>query len=572
MATQKPVSGTVKIPVKASEIASIRVVDTDLVVILKTGQRLNIRDGAMRAMLDPDLRITFLDGELCASDMLKQVGDVQLGSLSGATVGDAAAANVPPSGKAGEALTVTIKEPESLSVDSSAASVAATAPLIEEIKALKQSVELMSERVVSMEERVAAIPAPPPEKTGFLANISPLWGALGLAGAAGGGGGGGSAAASAVKGGSGSSYTSLVTGGFITLGPVVAENGLRVTAYDRTGRILGVDWSVDPETGKYEIAIAGGYDDIIIFKVTDADGGEDYVDERTQLAASLGEGTLLHAVVVAGGTGSQKININLVTQVAAEKLSLLTVDGVPKIDASLVKAKVTETNSAVAKAFGLSDTEGITTIDAVATVDIAGNKVTGNKLGGILEEISLAGKNQSINEVTSRLANQVTIDSEGNGTLSGGKDQTTIFKTISLVPQTVKSGSLKLSSDTGNTFGGTTDAGLTDFVTKNASQTITATLDRALEGTDKLYGSVDNGVTWVNLANYVSGTDIVWEGATLSGSSSIVFKVSIDGANDKLSGTQAYVLDVSAPSSNVEEVTLTKDTGTSNTDRLTKTA
>ena len=463
MATQKPTSGMVKIPFKASEIASIRVVDTDLVVILKNGQRLTIRDGAMRAMLDPDLRIAFNDVELRASDMLKQVGDVQLGSLSGATVGDAAAANVPPRDKSSEALSVTVKEPESLAVETSGSSVAeATAPLIEEIRALKQSVEIMSERVVSMEERVAAIPPPPPEKTGFLANMSPAWGALGLLGA-GGGGGGGSAAATAV-----SSATSLFTGGFVTLGPVVAENGLRVTAYARDGRVLGVDWSVDPVTGKYEINFAEGYDDIIIYKVTDANGGEDYVDERTQLAASLGEKTLLHAVVVGGGTGSQKININPVTQVAAEKLNIVTVAGVPTIDVSLDKSKVTEANTAVAMAFDLSDTEEVTTIDAVATVDIDGNKVTGNKLGEILEEISYAGENQSINEVTSRLANELTIDADGNGTLS--TDQTTVFEMISLVPQTVQAGSVKLSSDTGHNYTSTIDNGGTDFVTKDASQ------------------------------------------------------------------------------------------------------
>ena len=88
MATQKPEVAKVQLPAKASEIASIRVVDTDLVVILKNGQRLNIRDGAMRAMLEPELRIAFSDGELRASDMLKQAGDVYLGTLSGATVSE----------------------------------------------------------------------------------------------------------------------------------------------------------------------------------------------------------------------------------------------------------------------------------------------------------------------------------------------------------------------------------------------------------------------------------------------------------------------------------------------------
>jgi hypothetical protein len=38
------------VPYKTTDIASIRIADTDLVVVLKNGQRIVVRDGAMRAM------------------------------------------------------------------------------------------------------------------------------------------------------------------------------------------------------------------------------------------------------------------------------------------------------------------------------------------------------------------------------------------------------------------------------------------------------------------------------------------------------------------------------------------
>jgi len=60
----------------------------------------------------------------------------------------------------------------------------------------------------------------------------------------------------------------------------------------------------------------------------------------------------------------------------------------------------------------------------------------------------------------------------------------------------------------------------------------------------------------------VSGTAISWDGATLSGSSSIKFKVSDAAGNDGPVATQAYVLDTTAPS-----VAITDDTpGTATSD------
>jgi hypothetical protein len=94
-----------------------------------------------------------------------------------------------------------------------------------------------------------------------------------------------------------------------------------------------------------------------------------------------------------------------------------------------------------------------------------------------------------------------------------------------------------------------TDSGLnTDFITNTAAQTITGTLSAALATGDTLFGSVNNGTSWTDITREVSDKAINWNNAALSGTSSIVFKltdaVGNSGAN---TGSQAYVLDVTAP-------------------------
>jgi hypothetical protein len=87
-----------------------------------------------------------------------------------------------------------------------------------------------------------------------------------------------------------------------------------------------------------------------------------------------------------------------------------------------------------------------------------------------------------------------------------------------------------------------------DFITKTAAQTITGTLSANIASTDTLYGSVNDGTNWDNISSKVSGTGITWNGATLSGSSNILFKITDAVGNDgSNTGSQAYVLDTTAP-------------------------
>ncbi|GAB3427317.1 Ig-like domain-containing protein [Massilia solisilvae] len=125
-------------------------------------------------------------------------------------------------------------------------------------------------------------------------------------------------------------------------------------------------------------------------------------------------------------------------------------------------------------------------------------------------------------------------------------------------------GNVHISADTG--------VSSSDLITNTASQTITATLSGALAGGDIVYGSTDGGATWTDVTAKVSGTALAWDGALLSGASSIKLKVSDAAGNDGAVASQSYVLDTTAPAKTGASVSFSSDTGTSATDLVTRTA
>ena len=127
---------------------------------------------------------------------------------------------------------------------------------------------------------------------------------------------------------------------------------------------------------------------------------------------------------------------------------------------------------------------------------------------------------------------------------------------MSAVPSTTISG-IDISDDTGSSD--------TDFITKTETQTITATLSADLVSGETLYGSVDDGTNWSDITSKASGTNISWDGATLSGSSAIKFKVTNTDGDGEIE-SQTYTLDTTADDATVA---LNSDTGSSPTDNIT---
>ncbi|MFT3858106.1 MAG: Ig-like domain-containing protein [Aquabacterium sp.] len=135
---------------------------------------------------------------------------------------------------------------------------------------------------------------------------------------------------------------------------------------------------------------------------------------------------------------------------------------------------------------------------------------------------------------------------------------------IDTTPPAITFSALALSADTGTSS--------SDFITATAAQTLTATLSGSLAGGDVVYGSLDNGSTWTDITNKVSGTTLTWNGITLSGSNTLRLKVTDSAGNDGTVASQAYVLDTAAPAITFSNLALSADTGRSNSDFITTTA
>ncbi|MDO8777121.1 MAG: DUF4347 domain-containing protein, partial [Burkholderiaceae bacterium] len=116
-------------------------------------------------------------------------------------------------------------------------------------------------------------------------------------------------------------------------------------------------------------------------------------------------------------------------------------------------------------------------------------------------------------------------------------DATSAVTVSNMGPSTNFSG-LSFSADTGTSS--------SDFITKTAAQTITATLSAALLGGESAYGSLDNGSTWTDITNKVSGTSLSWDSVTLGSSDTLKLKVT-NTVGDGRVKSQAYTLDTTAP-------------------------
>ena len=153
---------------------------------------------------------------------------------------------------------------------------------------------------------------------------------------------------------------------------------------------------------------------------------------------------------------------------------------------------------------------------------------------------------------------------------AAGNNGTVAKKTYTLdtVAPTQTISSIALSTDTG-TYA-------TDFITKTAAQTITATLDAALdtEAGDVLYASVNSGTSWTNITNTgIADLDISWKNVNLSsGENKIQLKVVDAAGNDGAVASQAYTLDTIAPTQKISSIDISVDTGTSDNDFITNTA
>ncbi|BAO30157.1 SwmB domain-containing protein [Sulfuritalea hydrogenivorans] len=195
--------------------------------------------------------------------------------------------------------------------------------------------------------------------------------ALGGAALAGGGGGGGSAVAAAVN--------NIITG-TVVAGPVLAGSGLKVEIYAANGTTKLGESTLDA-SGKFTVDV-GAYTGIVIARLVDANGGDDYLDEATGVPKDL-NANLMATSVVTGGTFT--LNINPLTTIAAQKAGLAADGSGGLADA----AAVANANAAVAAAFGLTDLTGTSVVATNGgSYDAADGMSAGEKYGAILAALS----------------------------------------------------------------------------------------------------------------------------------------------------------------------------------------
>ena len=190
----------------------------------------------------------------------------------------------------------------------------------------------------------------------------------------------------------------------------------------------------------------------------------------------------------------------------------------------------------------------------VASATLSDPQLLAGSSGNVYTAVYQVQEGDSVSNNT-LTASIILTDSAGNDSAAWETVTLPSDFTIDASSPTQTIDGIELSADTGPTDGTGTD----DFITKTASQTITATLSAALGDGDSLYGSVnaDSESSWSDITNAdnvsFTGIDssdsktISWTTNLLEGTNKIGFQVRDSSGNEGEATTQQYTLDTVAP-------------------------
>ena len=225
--------------------------------------------------------------------------------------------------------------------------------------------------------------------------LSILLGGLGRALALSGSGGGGDNAG----------LETTIINGSIIAGPVITGHGLSVKAYKSNGSLIGEAAVADD--GTFSINFFEIFSGPVLVVVTDTNDSNDYFDEASVQGKDL---TMdLRAVTIIDGRGIYQVSVNVLTEIAVQKLGVVQGDNTL---GTATEADIQLQNSNVAKAFGLSGTDLITG-QAIAVIDQTGTVNTSqNDYGRALAAVSGMefGQSSSIEAATADLVNGLEGD------------------------------------------------------------------------------------------------------------------------------------------------------------------
>ena len=191
----------------------------------------------------------------------------------------------------------------------------------------------------------------------------------------------------------------------------------------------------------------------------------------------------------------------------------------------------------------------------VASATLSDPQLLAGSSGNVYTAVYQVQEGDSVSDNT-LTASIILTDSAGNDSEAWTTVDVPDNFTIDASSPTQTISDIALSADTGLTNG----TGADDFITKTASQTITATLSPALGNGDSLYGSVDSGASWTDVSainGAVNDTAISWTTELKEGTYNIVFQVRDSSGNEGEATIQQYTLDAQAPTVVLAETTIT---------------
>ena len=225
----------------------------------------------------------------------------------------------------------------------------------------------------------------------------------------------------------------------------------------------------------------------------------------------------------------------------------------------------------------LSDDKGPSSTDFITNV--ATQTITA-ELDAILEDGDILYGSVAVDDSGATIWHDITTSSVSgtlitwqNVTLSSGTIQ---FKVVDIAGNDgdVAQQAYTLDEDkptqsiSGITLSADSGTSATDFTTKEAAQTISATLSAELGDSEAVYASVDSGSIWSDITSTsVSGTAISWDTTLTSGS--IMFKVVDTAGNEGGLTSRSYTLDTTPPDQSIAILALSTDTGEFTNDFIT---
>lgn len=327
-----------------------------------------------------------------------------------------------------------------------------------------------------------------------------------------------------------------------TIGPTgmaLSTNSVQQSAATSGSTIANIS-ATDSTTVTYGFAVGNG--------INDADNGSFSISGNTlQAQSGLTAGTYhiyLSATDAAGNSSSQIFTI--------------TVTNAPTV-------------SSIARASGQSTTNAtsvdytVTFSEAVTGVDLSDFTLTSTgTASGLISALSGSGTTYTVTVSSLTGDGTLRLDLNGSGTgiqnatsvaISGGYTSGATY-TLDHTPPTTTITSVAFSADTG--------VSSTDFITQTAAQTISGTLSANLMADETVQVSLDNGGTWSPAAATVGSNTFSLAALTLSGSNTLQVRVVDSAGNNGSVHSQAYTLDMTAPTLSINsDKTSLKDGQTS---------